>query len=316
MKNNLIKNRKAFSLIELSVVILVIGILVGGVTQGTRLVREFKLSTARTVTQSSAVPGIRDLELWLETTGEKSFIDAEAVEGTSVSTWYDINVNNDKHTATSSLTARPTYRRAALNGLPALTFDGTNDTIAPSFAGYSSNAPSTNNNFTVFLVAQTADTHGIDAQSDSGTAGQSGQEFVIFPQEGSSVYGCSSCVGTGISLGTNGVSFYQNTSGTTSPSAVYSGGDTAVASIVTIVNSSKRPKIYVNGQLKATGTVSSFSTVYAGYIIGGNALFSSEFFKGEVGEYIIYNRALVPAEQGSVEKYLGQKWGIKVYPQN
>jgi len=316
MKKYHMRNRKAFSLIELSIVIVVIGILIAGVTQGTRLVREFKISTARTVTQSSAVPGIRDLELWLETTGEKSFIDAEAVEGEAVGTWYDMNVNNEKHDASSTLTARPTYRRGALNGLPALTFDGTNDTMAPSFAGYSSNAPSTNNNFTLFLVAQTADTHGIDVQSDSGTAGQSEQKFVIFPQQGSSVYGCTSCVGTGISLGTNGVSFYQNTSGTTSPSAVYSGGDTAVASIIAIVNTNKKPKIYVNGQLRATGIESSFSTVYAGYIIGGNSLFSSQFFKGEVGEYIIYNRALVPAEQGSVEKYLGQKWGIKVYPQN
>ena len=42
-KNNIISNSKAFSLIELSIVILIIGILVAGVTSSSRLLKQMKL---------------------------------------------------------------------------------------------------------------------------------------------------------------------------------------------------------------------------------------------------------------------------------
>ena len=65
------KNKSlAFSLIELSIVILIIGILIAGVTQGSRLVRESRVKTAQTLTQSSDVSSIKDLVLWLDATKE------------------------------------------------------------------------------------------------------------------------------------------------------------------------------------------------------------------------------------------------------
>ena len=65
--------KKAFSLIELSIVILIIGILVAGVTQSSRLVSQFRLLSARNITQSSPVHSIKDLLIWLETTSTKSW---------------------------------------------------------------------------------------------------------------------------------------------------------------------------------------------------------------------------------------------------
>ncbi|MFM7620300.1 MAG: prepilin-type N-terminal cleavage/methylation domain-containing protein, partial [Alphaproteobacteria bacterium] len=47
---------QAFSLIELSIVILIIGILVAGVTQSSRLVNQFRLTSARNITLSSPLP--------------------------------------------------------------------------------------------------------------------------------------------------------------------------------------------------------------------------------------------------------------------
>lgn len=54
-KKNFMKNKfnKAFSLIELSIVILIIGILVAGVTSSSRLINQMRLTSARTLTQSS-----------------------------------------------------------------------------------------------------------------------------------------------------------------------------------------------------------------------------------------------------------------------
>jgi prepilin-type N-terminal cleavage/methylation domain-containing protein len=62
-----------FSLIELSIVILIIGILIAGVTQGSRLVKQSKVKTAKTLTQSSDAIGINDMVLWLDATNEKIY---------------------------------------------------------------------------------------------------------------------------------------------------------------------------------------------------------------------------------------------------
>ncbi len=62
--------KKAFSLIELSVVVLIIGILIAGITQSSRLVRAMKLNTARSLTRSSDVASIKNLTAWFDATAE------------------------------------------------------------------------------------------------------------------------------------------------------------------------------------------------------------------------------------------------------
>jgi len=44
-----------FSLIELSIVILIIGILVSGVTQSSRLIRQIRIQSARNLTVNSPI---------------------------------------------------------------------------------------------------------------------------------------------------------------------------------------------------------------------------------------------------------------------
>ena len=65
--------KNAFSLIELSIVILIIGILVAGVTTSSRLIRAMKLISAKQLTQSSPVLTISDLLAWFEPTKEGIF---------------------------------------------------------------------------------------------------------------------------------------------------------------------------------------------------------------------------------------------------
>ncbi len=67
------KSRYAFSLIELSIVILVIGMIVSGVLASNMLIKKFRVTTTQTLTQSSPVQGISDSVLWLETSLDKSF---------------------------------------------------------------------------------------------------------------------------------------------------------------------------------------------------------------------------------------------------
>ncbi|MFM2200408.1 MAG: hypothetical protein RL769_463, partial [Pseudomonadota bacterium] len=55
------KTQRAFSLIEMSIVILIIGILVSGVSQGTILIRKMRLQTAQNITASAPVLSVNDL---------------------------------------------------------------------------------------------------------------------------------------------------------------------------------------------------------------------------------------------------------------
>jgi prepilin-type N-terminal cleavage/methylation domain-containing protein len=56
-------HKKAFSLIEISVVILIIGILIAGISQGIDLYQDSRLAIARSLTQNSRVGRIENLEL-------------------------------------------------------------------------------------------------------------------------------------------------------------------------------------------------------------------------------------------------------------
>ena len=146
--------KTAFSLIELSVVVLIIGILIAGITAGSRLVRNSKLASAAQFTKSSDINSIPDLVLWLEPTQENSFAttstnsgnltyanvaslqDANYIKDTLrpdnreyVARWNDINpraVPGNKKSVYQEVAAqRPMYIANAINGLPALQFDGT-----------------------------------------------------------------------------------------------------------------------------------------------------------------------------------------------
>ena len=143
--------KTAFSLIELSIVILIIGILIAGVTQSSRLIREIRFAGAQSITQSSDIASIADLAIWLETTSEKSFTTARPEDGDAIQTWNDINPKISDTLKTNAIQAtlgnRPIYKAGAINNLPALRFDGVDDsmTIADGFDNDTESA-------TLFLV--------------------------------------------------------------------------------------------------------------------------------------------------------------------
>ena len=55
-----IRFKLGFSMIELSVVILIIGVLIGGILASQRIVAKFRITIAQTLTISSPVNGIPD----------------------------------------------------------------------------------------------------------------------------------------------------------------------------------------------------------------------------------------------------------------
>lgn len=135
---------------ELSIVILLIGLLVAGVTQGSRLVKQYKLKNAQTLTQSSPVHSTQNLVLWLEPTMNGSLTsvtnDDQPEDGDAISSWNDINPQSTKRINLSQASAnnRPSYKLEGINGLPSVNFDGaaspnqdylSNTTLVPIDAG-------------------------------------------------------------------------------------------------------------------------------------------------------------------------------------
>lgn len=79
-----LKQYKAFSLLEVSAVILIIGILIAGVVTANSLIDKSRLASAKTLTTSSPVNGVKDLALWLETSVDSSFDEADVGNGNTI----------------------------------------------------------------------------------------------------------------------------------------------------------------------------------------------------------------------------------------
>jgi len=280
--------RRAFSLIELSIVILIIGILIAGVTQGTRLVREMQLATARTQTNSAPVLSINDILMWVETTSTASFIDTEASDGATVSNWYDINqgsVTKNNPTQASSGN-RPTYILSCMNSLPCLRFDG-----AHSYFTFDGTVLA-GTDFTVIVVerrrSNVANNYFIggtnEAQNSLLVLGYRDDTHITFAQ-------------------------YLNDIDIVVPA--YS---SPTPKIHVFTHSSKVGKNYYSNGVQmmtnsgATTGLSSFINARIGYY--GN--FPPVLFNGDLVEIIMFRKALKNEERRSIESYLGKKWNIKV----
>lgn len=112
-------SKKAFSLIELSIVILIIGILVSGVTQSSRLIRQFRLSSAQSLTDNSPVNSIPDLVAWYETTKETSTFNGtnyQLDDGSAVTILKDIKQTSSvKYDLAANAGSNPVYKEEGIN---------------------------------------------------------------------------------------------------------------------------------------------------------------------------------------------------------
>jgi prepilin-type N-terminal cleavage/methylation domain-containing protein len=287
---------KAFSLIEISVVIVIIGILIAGISSGIELYDDYKLKVAQNLTKNSRVNRIPDLEMWLETTGENSlatgttsFTDKpNPADQDRIGRWNDINPNiiaTAKNNATQAISTdnQPKYIRNGMNGLPVLKFDGTDD-----FFSYNGN----------FLVGSDYTIFVVEARSISGVnVFLSGNE----PSENKMLilgYTASNQI-----IQTHyGSDFYKNIPTYTSP----------ILRIHSFVFSKVSGKeIYTNGGTKNFSTSQTSPLIsYAGSTIASNR--NINYYNGSIAEIIFYTRALTDSERKEVETYLSKKWGIKL----
>ncbi len=279
-------SKTAFSIIELSVVALIISALIGGVVAANRISQTAKLTAARSLTKNSPVIDIDNLVAWYETTMPQSFIDLESDNGNLVTTWYDLGPNHNN----ASGGIAPTYISDAINGLPALRFSGTQYF---NFNGTSL----AQNNYTIFVVEQRR------AISGSG-------DFNFFigqvPPSGSTnnILHLGYLDNTTMTFAQFGNDYNVTVPGYISPIPI----------IHTFRFSNTRGKdYYKNGGTpliyETTGGALTGLTTYDNAAIAG---YFTVFYIGDISEVILFNKTLSDNERKDIERYLSKKWRIVV----
>jgi len=293
------KNLKAFSLVEISVVILTIGLLIAGITRGLDLYQDFKITTARSLTQNSPVGRISDLSIWLETVSLKSFDKNEAVENAEISKWYDINptltIRNFAYN--NNQNAKPTYDGNGINNLPTIKFDGVNDALISNIYD-----TTPTNNITYFVVTKRLPVYNYNTSSFSlierdalnddklmAFGEHTGNELrprvdnvgagYITPHPGNNNPYIASCIFTGTTntIYLNGVkSNYAN------------------SRAFPITNNFNINRIVIGSRWSYVNEADNFTASY----------------NGNIGEIIFFSRALSESEHSLIINYLRKKWGI------
>jgi hypothetical protein len=299
------KISRAYSLIELSTIILIIGILIGGIKAGSELLIKSRLKNARALTSSSYAALVDDMILWLDATAEGSMVNGsgsvKVQDADKIQTWKDVNPQvTSKFSFTQGTDARrPIYEDNGINGLPTLFFDAADDGMVGDaiYVPYSSTSILNPATFTLFAVVRP-----IFNTSANGyiIANQSGSTGFYFKRVIAPTYAFQM-------IGYNGTTNIQSTE----PTAFTHGA----SYISTISTNGVAQTIYRNGSQQDSDAVVAAPNTSGDYIIGSSSTGAAgNSFDGYISEIIMYSRALRKEERQEIEKYLGKKYGIQVPP--
>lgn len=282
------KNRKGFSLIEISVVILIIGVLIAGISQASDMIDDSALKGARAASRGSRVARIKDLVLWLDATADGATLASasstkQAVDGDAVTVWKDSNPNSS---AKFTLAGTSLFSSNKLGGLPGITLSGSN-----SFK-LTDRFDNSTGEYTIYLVYQPV------ALPASGAVGvimeKRNATSPIFPYR--------------LEIDSGGFYRYSN-----SNNFVLYGSKKASAGNVDVIRITRSSAGVVSLEVDgspATGNSASVIRNNDELIIGAQNG-STNHVNGRIGEVIIYERDLATSEKTDIENYLFKKWKLK-----
>ena len=291
---NIFRRGKGFSIVEMSIVLLIIGILTAGISRGIDLYADFKIQTAQKLTINSPVSRIEGLALWLETTLEKSF-QTKMVNNSEVPQWnnispFDLDVKNAFSYSTNP---QPTYLENHINGLPAIQFKKISTNCMFVENGFDKNTE----NVTIFLALISKSSQSADRIIEKWSDTSKPYPYVLRHNFFIAAY-----------------------DGTYNPRAKVNGINNIAKINFPYVVSARRVKsgnlsIWLNGDRGVDGSdTTSISTINnSALYIGcqGTSSTAESYGNFNVGEIIIYSRALSDGEISRVNQYLSQKWNIK-----
>jgi prepilin-type N-terminal cleavage/methylation domain-containing protein len=279
------KNKRAFSLIELSIVLIIVSFLITVIINSNGILDAARINSARNVTKNSIVHEIQGLNLWLDATSKYAFNDIAIEEGLAISQWNDTKKSHiTPYNATQTTqNLQPSYKKHAVKKLPGIYFDGSNSLSIANFAS--------NGYMTIFVVGQFDNSlffieHSSNANSNPGFSfyGQGSRPTAI------------------------------NRSSNLSQNSTNSNWFTEAPSIGTMRYSGGNNISYKLNNNDFIATVDTTSAVTNSLTIDqlniGSRNSTSLFSTGSFGEIIIYNRSLTDEEVDSVITYLISKWNI------
>lgn len=196
---------------------------------------------------------------------------------------------NGWHLTQATANNRPTFT-GTIGGVNCLQFDGTNDSLATSSAWPLSGDAT----WTLFAVYnRTSATLGGLFSWGAGSFGTATLRTI------------NTCLFQ-LGSGTSNTNYSLNVESTGTSYALCAQKPTGLANWI---------RLYRNGPVAALigSNAGVFATSIAtGAFSAGYSVNLNNYFAGQIGEFIFYNRELTTAERASVFGYLGAKWGITI----
>jgi hypothetical protein len=227
------------------------------------------------LTQAYTTPGgvTSGLNVWLK---PESGITRDGAG--AVSYWQDSSGNNN-HCAQATASAKPTYQPNQFGTMPGVVFDG-GDWLTGT-AGMSTGS------YTKIVRVRMPDFTSPSGNIVSSSA-TSGTRHALFMNATAKPRMWHNA-GSGFVVSTNNMV-----------------ADTDYIISATYDSTNKSGILYLNGTQAGTGTATA-NTTDATYQLGSLASLTTTTMRGSIGEVLIYNRVLTPAEQLSVVTYLQEK---------
>lgn len=283
------KNKLAFSLIELAVVVLIIGLITTGIIKGTSIIRSARISSARALTTKSNIAAIPGMVAWYETSLIDSLKPSEASDTSQITEWRDISPGSiaaQKNKLTRSASSAVIYKVEGINNLPSINFISSGNLSLSAF--YQGNLGQA----TIFVVARP-----VSAVSTAVTLLDS------YSSASTSAFGISTSY-VWINLGAG----QTNTSSSNAPS-IMANSNCILATYYDDVNS----KAFVNNATGMAGGALIYPSTnpLSGLTIATNKSAGAPF-TGLISEIIIFDHPLPIDERKSVMSYLSKKYKISV----
>lgn len=290
----------AFSLVELSIVIIIIGILVAAVANGSKILYNMNLMAAQKMDGeiNAQIQGVGYIAMHLNAVNSKSFEDNQAIDGENITIWYDTKPATypnplNLSSPSSPASPRPQYKKKGINGLPSVEFfhRSANDGLIRNNVKISD--ISTNSMMTIFCVTRASKSTGVILNWNSGSsvvqlaparAANDGKLAFVF-----------------------GINSEANRT-TIVPDSKYP-ADLFNKSQIMVVKKDE------NGVLIRNNGVELIKKIDAnvGIPINETANFPfSDYFQGLVGEFIIFKTDVDISTIKKIEKFLSQKWGVEI----
>lgn len=286
------KRKVGFSTVELAAVVTVGAIVLVGIIGAKSMITATNTILARIAGDNSVVGEIEDLALWMDAVSNDAF-DVVPSDGASVTQWKDINPRNPSPNIFTANPNPPTYVEDGINGRPAIHFDAINEALrAPH-----STSLSIIGDLTYFAVQSRDSLDGVGRVTISKWG--NGGPYPYF-------------ITSNASGGTANVR-YSRFDGSSAPDAAFASNIILQANtgyIINVIQSGTNAKLYRDGQLISDVTYSIVAGDNNHNVTIGNRNDGIAPLNGEIGEIIMFNRAINETEREAVTDYLKAKWGI------